>query len=169
MRDVVSIGTGTSIDQVTIRFFTDNPGPWFLHCHIDWHLNAYAFFMFSFFPLLTVPCSSGLAVVFAEDVPDVSTQDIHTGAYTLFVRIQQLYDSLQPSGMTFAPNTTRLSTRLERHNHTHSILYRTFSIPGHSFTGSRTIRTIYSRLIYRVVLIRVLLMYGLVLYRSNQK
>ena len=121
-----------------------------------------------FFPLLTVLCSRGLAVVFAEDVPDVSTQDIHTGAYTLFVRIQQLHDSLQPSGMTFARNTTHLSTRLERHN-THSILYRTFSIPGHSFTGSRTIRTIYSRLIYRVVLIRVLLMYGLVLYRSNQK
>lgn len=29
--------------------FSDNPGPWFLHCHIDWHLVA------------------GLAVVFAED------------------------------------------------------------------------------------------------------
>jgi iron transport multicopper oxidase len=39
VRDVVSIGTGKS-DLVTIRFFTDNPGPWFLHCHIDWHLNA---------------------------------------------------------------------------------------------------------------------------------
>ncbi|KAI0259306.1 multicopper oxidase, partial [Gloeopeniophorella convolvens] len=51
LRDVVSIG-GTG-DLVTIRFFTDNPGPWFLHCHIDWHLNA------------------GLAVVMAEDVPDV--------------------------------------------------------------------------------------------------
>ena len=38
IRDVVSIGTGG--DDVTIRFFTDNPGPWFLHCHIDWHLNA---------------------------------------------------------------------------------------------------------------------------------
>ncbi|KAH9968472.1 Cupredoxin [Lactifluus volemus] len=40
IRDVVSIGTGPT-DNVTIRFFTDNPGPWFLHCHIDWHLNAY--------------------------------------------------------------------------------------------------------------------------------
>ncbi|KAH9073518.1 laccase [Lactarius deliciosus] len=49
VRDVVSIGnTG---DNVTIRFFTDNPGPWFLHCHIDWHL------------------ANGFAVVFAEDVP----------------------------------------------------------------------------------------------------
>ncbi|KAK0202637.1 laccase [Desarmillaria ectypa] len=33
---------------VIIRFRADNPGPWFLHCHIDWHLEA------------------GLAVVFAE-------------------------------------------------------------------------------------------------------
>ncbi|KAJ7890146.1 laccase 1 [Mycena olivaceomarginata] len=37
-------------DNVTIRFVTDNDGPWFLHCHIDWHLEA------------------GLAIVFAEDV-----------------------------------------------------------------------------------------------------
>ncbi|KAI9429941.1 laccase [Lactarius psammicola] len=52
IRDVVSIGdTG---DNVTIRFFTDNPGPWFLHCHIDWHLEK------------------GFAVVFAEDSSDVS-------------------------------------------------------------------------------------------------
>ena len=52
-RDVVS--TGTSGDNVTIRFRTDNPGPWFLHCHIDYHLDA------------------GLAIVFAEDVDDVSS------------------------------------------------------------------------------------------------
>jgi iron transport multicopper oxidase len=40
MRDVVSMGdTG---DNVTIRFFTDNAGPWFLHCHIDWHLERQA-------------------------------------------------------------------------------------------------------------------------------
>ncbi|KAK0201368.1 laccase lcc5 [Desarmillaria ectypa] len=45
-RDVVNIGVKG--DNVTIRFTTDNPGPWFLHCHIDWHLEA------------------GLAVVFAE-------------------------------------------------------------------------------------------------------
>nr|Q01679.2 RecName: Full=Laccase; AltName: Full=Benzenediol:oxygen oxidoreductase; AltName: Full=Diphenol oxidase; AltName: Full=Ligninolytic phenoloxidase; AltName: Full=Urishiol oxidase; Flags: Precursor [Phlebia radiata]CAA36379.2 laccase [Phlebia radiata] len=52
-RDVVSIGnTG---DNVTIRFDTNNPGPWFLHCHIDWHLEA------------------GFAVVFAEDIPDVAS------------------------------------------------------------------------------------------------
>ncbi|KAF5365055.1 hypothetical protein D9758_010968 [Tetrapyrgos nigripes] len=45
-RDVVS--TGVTGDNVTIRFTTDNAGPWFLHCHIDWHLEA------------------GLAIVFAE-------------------------------------------------------------------------------------------------------
>ncbi|KAF9008088.1 laccase [Hymenopellis radicata] len=43
-RDVVGIGGST----VILRFRADNPGPWFLHCHIDWHLEA------------------GLAVVFAE-------------------------------------------------------------------------------------------------------
>ncbi|CAL1710149.1 unnamed protein product [Somion occarium] len=48
LRDVVSIGDPG--DQVTIRFVTDNPGPWFLHCHIDWHLEA------------------GFAVVFAEGI-----------------------------------------------------------------------------------------------------
>ncbi|KAH9998721.1 laccase [Russula vinacea] len=61
IRDVVSIGN--SSDNVTIRFFTDNPGPWFFHCHIDWHLNA------------------GFAAVFAEDVPDVASQDITNDAW----------------------------------------------------------------------------------------
>ncbi|KAE9399013.1 laccase [Gymnopus androsaceus JB14] len=48
-RDVVS--TGLIGDNVTIRFMTDNSGPWFLHCHIDWHLDT------------------GFAVVLAEDAP----------------------------------------------------------------------------------------------------
>jgi len=56
IRDVVSIGDMG--DNVTIRFFTNNPGPWFFHCHINWHLNT------------------GFAAVFAEDVPDVPSQDI---------------------------------------------------------------------------------------------
>ena len=34
---------------------TNNPGPWFLHCHIDWHLQA------------------GFAIVLAEDVADVAS------------------------------------------------------------------------------------------------
>jgi len=38
LRDVVSIGD--SGDNVTIRFQANNPGPWFFHCHIDWHLSA---------------------------------------------------------------------------------------------------------------------------------
>ncbi|KAK7045862.1 laccase, multicopper oxidase, benzenediol:oxygen oxidorectuctase [Paramarasmius palmivorus] len=45
-RDVVNAGDST--DNVTIRFTTDNPGPWIFHCHIDWHLEE------------------GFAVVFAE-------------------------------------------------------------------------------------------------------
>ncbi|EIW74506.1 laccase [Coniophora puteana RWD-64-598 SS2] len=35
-RDTVSLGNPG--DNVTIRFVTDNVGPWFLHCHNDWHL-----------------------------------------------------------------------------------------------------------------------------------
>ncbi|PFH46698.1 multicopper oxidase [Amanita thiersii Skay4041] len=50
LRDVVSAGMAG--DNVTFRFRTDNPGPWILHCHIDFHLEA------------------GLAIVFAEDIPD---------------------------------------------------------------------------------------------------
>ncbi|KAI0326254.1 TvLac7 [Cubamyces sp. BRFM 1775] len=50
-RDTVSIGSAG--DNVTIRFRTDNPGPWLLHCHIDWHLQT------------------GLAVVFVEDAQDI--------------------------------------------------------------------------------------------------
>ncbi|KAH9059206.1 laccase [Lactarius vividus] len=58
IRDVVSIGnTG---DNVTIRFFTDNPGPWFLRCHNNWHLEK------------------GFAVVFAESVSDVRSSVIPT-------------------------------------------------------------------------------------------
>ncbi|KAH9942363.1 laccase [Epithele typhae] len=51
-RDAVS--TGTAGDNVTIRFRTNNPGPWFLHCHIDFHLEA------------------GFAVVMAEDPAHVA-------------------------------------------------------------------------------------------------
>ncbi|KAJ7133815.1 laccase [Mycena filopes] len=49
IRDVVTTGTSTS-DNTTIRFVTNNAGPWILHCHIDFHLEA------------------GLAIVFAEDI-----------------------------------------------------------------------------------------------------
>ncbi|KAF9468169.1 laccase [Collybia nuda] len=47
-RDVVAVAGG----NMTFRFLSDNAGAWFLHCHIDWHLEA------------------GLAVVFAEAPTD---------------------------------------------------------------------------------------------------
>ncbi|TFK35168.1 laccase [Crucibulum laeve] len=47
-RDVYPINGGNT----TFRFFSGNPGAWFLHCHIDWHLEA------------------GLAIVFAEAPED---------------------------------------------------------------------------------------------------
>ncbi|KZP16284.1 multicopper oxidase [Athelia psychrophila] len=54
-RDVVS--TGGKNDNVTIRFVTDNAGPWFLHCHIDFHLAA------------------GMALVFVEDAAEIAAKD----------------------------------------------------------------------------------------------
>ncbi|KAI8985653.1 hypothetical protein BD414DRAFT_417045 [Trametes punicea] len=54
-RDTVSIGSQG--DQVTVRFRTDNPGPWFLHCHIDWHLQL------------------GLAIVFAEEPQEIAAMN----------------------------------------------------------------------------------------------
>ncbi|PCH36517.1 multicopper oxidase [Wolfiporia cocos MD-104 SS10] len=56
LRDTVSIGSSTT-DNVTIRFDTNNPGPWFLHCHIDFHLAA------------------GFAVVMAEDIAGTPAAD----------------------------------------------------------------------------------------------
>ncbi|KAJ6467735.1 laccase [Mycena sanguinolenta] len=57
IRDVVSTGPFSS-DNVTIRFVTDNAGPWFLHCHLDWHLDI------------------GLAIVFAEDTGSLAKEHI---------------------------------------------------------------------------------------------
>jgi iron transport multicopper oxidase len=37
-RDVVSAGGKGA--RMVIRWTTDNSGPWYLHCHIDWHLDA---------------------------------------------------------------------------------------------------------------------------------
>lgn len=62
-RDVVSTGADTT-DEVVFRFVTDNPGPWFLHCHIDWHLQ------------------DGLAAVFATDERDVPDIDPPNGKST---------------------------------------------------------------------------------------
>ncbi|KAJ7625705.1 laccase [Roridomyces roridus] len=55
IRDVVSTGPDVT-DNVTFRFVTNNAGPWFLHCHIDWHLEI------------------GLAIVFAEDTGTIQKE-----------------------------------------------------------------------------------------------
>ncbi|TEB36895.1 laccase 2 precursor [Coprinellus micaceus] len=55
-RDVVNTGN-LATDLVTIRFRTDNSGPWIMHCHIDWHLIR------------------GLSVVFAEGIPETASSD----------------------------------------------------------------------------------------------
>ncbi|ETW75786.1 Fet3 ferroxidase [Heterobasidion irregulare TC 32-1] len=36
-RDTVQVPSGTS---VTLRVIADNPGAWFFHCHIEWHLEV---------------------------------------------------------------------------------------------------------------------------------
>ncbi|CAE6466116.1 Multicopper oxidase [Rhizoctonia solani] len=66
-RDVVLV----SSPGVILRFRTDNPGPWFVHCHIDWHLEA------------------GLALVFAE-----APEEVRTGAQS--VRPNGAWDQLCP-------------------------------------------------------------------------
>ncbi|KAI0031190.1 laccase 6 [Vararia minispora EC-137] len=73
-RDVVPIIGG----NMTFRFFSGNPGAWFLHCHIDWHLEA------------------GLAIVFAES-PELNL----IGNQTQIVqedwdKLCPEYDALQP-------------------------------------------------------------------------
>ncbi|PIL29720.1 transporter [Ganoderma sinense ZZ0214-1] len=76
-RDVVSVGdTG---DNVTIRFTTDNPGPWFLHCHIDFHLEA------------------GFAIVLVEDTDEISASVTPTTAWE---DLCPIYASAYPSGLT---------------------------------------------------------------------
>ncbi|KAF8829643.1 hypothetical protein HHX47_DHR3001008 [Lentinula edodes] len=70
-RDTVS--TGAATDNVTIRFTTNNAGPWFLHCHIDWHLEA------------------GFAIVLAEDAPGVASANPTTDAWN---DLCPIYDAL---------------------------------------------------------------------------
>ncbi|THH00646.1 hypothetical protein EW026_g1909 [Hermanssonia centrifuga] len=73
-RDTVSIGTA-STDNVTIRWETNTPGPWFLHCHIDFHLKA------------------GMAIVFAEDVPQVAAANPVPESWE---KLCPIYDALSP-------------------------------------------------------------------------
>ncbi|KAF7360060.1 Laccase 2 [Mycena venus] len=71
IRDVVNTGTATT-DNTTIRFVTDNAGPWIIHCHIDFHLEA------------------GLAVIFAEDTVSISNSK-HPTAWD---NLCPIYDAL---------------------------------------------------------------------------
>ncbi|KAJ7866501.1 laccase 2 precursor [Mycena leptocephala] len=73
IRDVVSTGPLTT-DNTTIRFVTDNGGPWFLHCHIDFHLEL------------------GLAIVFAEDTGTI-VKSKHPPAWD---QLCPIYDALTP-------------------------------------------------------------------------
>ncbi|KAG2118390.1 laccase [Suillus clintonianus] len=79
MRDTVT--TGVAGDYVTIRFITDNPGPWLLHCHIDWHLLT------------------GMAIVFAEAPQDLASQPLTNSSKQLC----PIYDSLPQQNFPLPP------------------------------------------------------------------
>ncbi|KAG1739436.1 laccase [Suillus paluster] len=80
MRDTVT--TGVAGDYVTIRFITDNPGPWLLHCHIDWHLYT------------------GMALVFAEAPQDwAASQPVSNSSK----RLCSIYDSLPQQNFPLPP------------------------------------------------------------------
>ncbi|KAJ6602828.1 laccase [Mycena vulgaris] len=71
-RDVINISGGNT----TFRFNSNNPGAWFLHCHIDWHLEA------------------GLAVVFGE---------LSTGNFSQTQIVQPDWKELCPTYDDFPP------------------------------------------------------------------
>lgn len=73
-RDTTS--NGISGDNVTIRFRTDNPGPWFFHCHIDFHMEQ------------------GMAVVFAEDTNGTASALNVTSTWK---QLCTTYDALSPT------------------------------------------------------------------------
>ncbi|KAG1888708.1 laccase [Suillus subluteus] len=79
-RDVVS--AGVIGDQMVIRWVTDNSGPWFLHCHIDWHLDA------------------GFAVVMAESPSDTAAH-VSPVPYE-WDRLCPIYDNYPPVPPTIA-------------------------------------------------------------------
>ncbi|KIM88113.1 Ferroxidase [Piloderma croceum F 1598] len=73
-RDTIFIESGSS---ATLRFVADNPGVWFMHCHIEWHLEA------------------GLAVEFIE-APLVMQQRSNVP--------QSMYDQCRIDGTPFSGN-----------------------------------------------------------------
>ncbi|KAJ8592036.1 laccase [Rhizopogon salebrosus TDB-379] len=74
-RDVVSAGNPGQ--QMVIRWTTDNSGPWFLHCHVDWHLDA------------------GFAIVMAESPSDTKAHISPVPAE--WDQLCPIFDSLSPS------------------------------------------------------------------------
>ncbi|KAG2022525.1 laccase 5 [Coprinopsis cinerea AmutBmut pab1-1] len=56
-RDVVAVGTEAGQGDTIIRFVADNPGPWFFHCHIEFHLVT------------------GLAAVFMEAPDEIASSN----------------------------------------------------------------------------------------------
>ncbi|KAJ3505082.1 hypothetical protein NLJ89_g7603 [Agrocybe chaxingu] len=75
IRDVTSIGEAGS--NTTIRFVTDNPGPWVFHCHIDFHVKM------------------GMAIVFVVDPEKASSSYVPAA-----------WDTLCPSYNDLAPSAT---------------------------------------------------------------
>ncbi|KAJ8520191.1 hypothetical protein ONZ45_g2992 [Pleurotus djamor] len=73
-RDVVPINGGNT----TFRFFSGNSGAWFLHCHIDWHLEA------------------GLAIVFAERPAEVNEGEQAQIVPQDWRTLCPMYDALAP-------------------------------------------------------------------------
>ncbi|KAL4261860.1 multicopper oxidase family protein [Pleurotus pulmonarius] len=82
-RDVVNIGTDPT-DNVTVRFVADNSGPWFLHCHIDWHLDL------------------GFAVVFAEATAQTKKDNPVPKAWK---DLCPIYNSSGPAKLLMGTNT----------------------------------------------------------------
>ncbi|KAJ7694615.1 hypothetical protein B0H17DRAFT_1131916 [Mycena rosella] len=83
IRDVVSTGPATT-DNTTFRFVTDNAGPWFLHCHID-RLEPERETL--------VPSDgrfSGLATIFAEDVPALKKKKVPAATESVPILRHQL-------------------------------------------------------------------------------
>lgn len=70
-------------------------GPWFFHCHIDWHLNA-GFGMCPSCAQIELPLTSLQAAVFVEDQPDVANVDHppRTSALTSLLRFDLIISSV---------------------------------------------------------------------------
>ncbi|KAJ7720366.1 laccase [Mycena maculata] len=94
VRDVVNTGTDTT-DNTTIRFTTDNPGPWILHCHIDFHLELYVV-LHPFRTKILISHSSGLAIVFAEDTAGITNSSMTS---TQWADLCPIYDALDSSDL----------------------------------------------------------------------